>query len=314
MNHKIQTLPGLSAFSRDIISTTVPKALKTVWWLLSLMIPISLAVALLQFTGILGWFAQLFNPLFHFLGLPGQCALVFLTSIFLNVYSAIAVISSLSLSMREITIIALMCLISHNMIVETVIQKKTGSSGIKMVLLRLGSSIAGALALNYLLPAETHKAIAHALAAANHPGFWMTMQTWFFGTLYLSLKVMLFVTLLMILQKILEDFGILDVLAKILAPVLKLMGLPRQSAFLWIVANVLGLAYGSAIAVDYLKNNKITRADNDLLNHHTAVSHSLLEDTLLFVTIGVSAWWIMFPRLAIAILIVWFYRLRTHRY
>ncbi len=294
---------------KEILKTALPAAFKTTLWLLSLMIPISLLVTLLQYYGIISWAANLLNPLFHYLGLSGQCAFVFLTSIFLNIYSAIAVIASLSLSMREITIVALMCLISHNMIIETIIQNKTGSSGIKMVFIRLFSSIIGAMLLNYLLPADSIQAITQQMTQAQPDTLWLVIEDWGIKIFFLSIKVIVFVSGLMILQKILERSGIIQLISKVLAPLIKAMGLPVRTSFLWIIANVLGLAYGSAIMMDELEKGKISREENDLLNHHVAVSHSLLEDTLLFMTIGVSAFWITVPRVMMAIAIVWLYRL-----
>ncbi len=293
---------------KEILKTALPSAFKTVRWLLSLMIPISLLVTLLQYYGIIGWAANLLNPLFYYLGLSGQCAFVFLTSIFLNIYSAIAVISSLSLSMREITIVALMCLISHNMIIETIIQSKTGSSGIKMVFIRLLSSIVGALVLNYLLPAESMKAITQQVSQNQQTDLLLVVEDWGIKMFFLAIKVALFVYGLMIIQKILEKSGIIEIISKVLSPFLKIMGLPIKTSFLWIVANVLGLAYGSAIMMDELEKGKISKEENNLLNHHVAVSHSLLEDTLLFMTIGVAAFWITVPRVLMAIAVVWMYR------
>jgi len=87
------------------------------------------------------------------------------------------------------------------------------------------------------------------------------------------------------------------------------MGLPIRTSFLWIVANVLGLAYGAAILIEELEKGKINREESNLLNHHIAVSHSLLEDTLLFMTIGVAAFWITIPRILLAVAVVWMYRL-----
>ncbi|NVN94968.1 MAG: hypothetical protein HXX18_06760 [Bacteroidetes bacterium] len=293
---------------KDILKTALPSAFKTVRWLLSLMIPISLLVTLLQYYGIISLAANLLNPLFYYLGLSGQCAFVFLTSIFLNIYSAIAVISSLSLSMREITIVALMCLISHNMIIETIIQSKTGSSGLKMVFIRLLSSIFGALVLNYLLPAESMKAFTVQVIQNQHAGLLLVIKDWGIKMFFLALKVVLFVSALMILQKVLEKSGIIEIISKVLSPLLKIMGLPIKTSFLWIVANVLGLAYGSAIMIDELEKGKLSKEENNLLNHHVAVSHSLLEDTLLFMTIGVSAFWITVPRILMAIFVVWMYK------
>ena len=292
----------------NIVKASIPPAFKTCRWLLSLMIPISLGVTILNYTGILGWLAHFINPLFHLIGLPGQCSLAYLTGIFLNVYSAIAVISTLSLTIRQTTIIALMVLIAHNLIVETVIQKKTGSSTIKIILIRVVSSIVGAIVLNLLLPPEIQKTISETSRTISQVPLIEVLKTWGVNTLLLSLKIIVFINTLMILQKMLEEFGILKLLSKVLSPFMRMMGLPANTSFLWIVANFLGLAYGGAIMIEQLERKNITTIETDILNHHTAVSHSQLEDTLLFVTIGVPVLWIMVPRVIMAIIIVWFYR------
>ncbi len=299
---------------KKLLRATLPKALRTAWWLISIMVPVSLAVTLLGYTQVLQTISGWLNPFFHFMGLSGQSALVFLTGIFLNIYSAIAVMTSLPLTMREVTILALMCLISHNLIVEIIILKKTGSSATEMTLLRLFFSVIGAIGLNLLLPADNRLVSNIAEAIPGETQFLPLMKTWFISTFYLCLKVVVLVSALMVLQRILEEFGIMEVMAKMLAPFLRLMGLPARGSFLWIVANVVGLGFGSALMMDYLERQRITLKENDLVNHHIAICHSLLEDTLLFVAIGVSAFWITVPRLVLAIISVWGYRLIVKTY
>ncbi len=94
---------------------------------------------------------------------------------------------------------------------------------------------------------------------------------------------------------------------------LKAMGLPPSTSFLWIVANSLGLAYGSAVMLEEVNQGRITKKDADLLNYHIAISHSNLEDLLLFAAIGVSILWMLIPRLIIAIVVVWGRRFFVNR-
>ena len=291
------------------IKSAIPAALKSARFLLSIMIPVSLAVTLLKYTGVLEYAAGWMNPVFSLIGLPGDAALVFITSMALNIYSAIAVISTLPFSERELTILALMCLISHNYFVETAIQKKTGSSAVKITLVRFIYSFIGAYSLNLLMPADSGKIIT---AASGYQALTLTgiLTSWFYNSLYLIAQILVLVTLLLILQKILDEFGIIDKLAVMLKPALRVMGLPDSVAFLWIVANTLGLAYGSAIIIEQSESGKLNREDADLLNHHIGISHSLLEDTLLFVAIGVPALWIIFPRVILATIEVWLLKLR----
>ena len=177
-----------------------------------------------------------------------------------------------------------------------------------MVCLRLAGVVVGGLFLNWMLPANNMIAM-HGMTSEHLP-FLQLMQNWFIGTLSLTFKLICIVFSLNILQRILDEFGIMNILARWVSPLLRPMGLPSNTAFLWIVANVVGLAYGAAVLIEHRKENKISADDANLLNHHIALSHSLLEDTALYLAIGVGLGWITLPRIALAIIAVWVARWR----
>ena len=281
-----------------------PKAGKTIWWLLKIILPISLIVSFLQYWGIVSLIASFLSPAFSIIGLPGESAIVFITSIFLPLYAPIAIITTLPLDVREITILALMCLISHNLFVETAVQKKTGSSALIMFFLRLSASVVGAFILNLLLPVQigSSRTIQQSIVFLNIQDM---LYSWIISAGLLSLKISLIITGLLILQNILKEFNILIVIAHTFAPLMRLMGLSNDCSFLWFIAQTLGLAYGSAVSIEAVENRTISLKNADLLNYHIAINHSLLEDTLLFVAIGVPFGWIVAPRLILAILVVW---------
>ena len=286
------------------ILSSFPISGKTVLWLLKIIIPISLTVSLLQYWGIIAIVAGLLAPVFSLIGLPGESAIVFITSIFVPLYAPIAIIATLPLEIREITILALMCLISHNLFVETAIQKKTGSSAFIMFTLRISASFIGAFLLNLLLPEHIGTANA-AKEIVVFQNIQEMLLDWITNTAWLSLKIALIITGLMMLQNVLKEFNVLSLLSKSFAPLMRMMGLSKESSFLWFVAQIIGLTYGSAIMLEELKQNEITLADANLLNYHIAINHSLLEDTLLFVAIGVPAGWIIAPRFIMSIIVVW---------
>ena len=248
--------------------------------------------------------ATYLKPAFSLIGLPGESAVVFITSLFVPLYGPIAVISTLPLTIREITILAIMCLITHNLFMETAIQKKTGSSAVALLILRPVMSFIAAFLLNLLLP--EHIGAIHAIQKSIVFGSVGDMLlNWIQTAGYLSFKISLIVSGLMILQSILKEYNILPIISKIFAPFMRVMGLTAESSFLWFVAQTLGLTYGSAVMIDEVKNNEISPRSADLLNYHIAINHSLLEDTLLFVAIGVPAGWIIAPRFVFAIFVVW---------
>jgi spore maturation protein SpmB len=286
------------------ILSALPKAKKTIWWLLKIILPISLAVSLLQYWGMITVIATLLAPVFSRIGLPGESAIVFITSFFLPLYAPIAVIATLSLNLREITILAIMCLISHNLFVETAVQKKTGSSALIMFSLRICTSFVAAFFLNLLLPEHPGSALT-AEKSVFFSNYGDMLTNWLIGAGWLALKITLIVSGLMMLQSILKEFDILNFLSKVFAPLMRIMGLSGESSFLWFVAQTLGLGYGSAVMIEEVEQKEITPYNANLLNYHIAINHSLLEDTLLFVAIGVPAGWIIAPRFLFAVIVVW---------
>lgn len=287
------------------IQKVLPVAFKTSLWFLKIMLPVSFFVMLLSYFDILPYLSSLAAPLFTLLGLPGDAALVFITSIFTNIYTVIALMSNLDFSVREGIILATMCLISHNYLVETLVQKKTGSSAVSMVVLRFTCSFLAAYVLNRVLPGFSERLAYHPAVALS---FTDTLLAWLQNSLILSLKVIVIISALMIVQRLLEEFGILKWLSSLLGPFMLIFGLPRQVAFLWLVGNTLGLAYGSAVLMDYARQGKLSVRDADLLNYHLAVSHSQLEDPLLFAVLGLPVLWLILPRMLLALLVVWLKR------
>jgi len=289
------------------VHEALPKALASSRWLLSIMLPVSFVVMLLNYSGILAVISSYLSPAFEMIGLPGESAFVLITSIFTNIYTAIAVITSLELHGRVVTILAVMCLVSHGFMIETSVLKKTGSSVIRMIVLRLGSSFLLGAFLNYILPSDISNSISESYLSTQ--SFKLMFVSWLGSSFALTIKVIVLITILMIFQKILELFGVIKWIAKVLAPFQIMMGLPVSTSFSWIVANTLGLAYGSAIIMEQVESGQMSKRDADLLNHHIAISHSELEDPLLFAAIGVSVGWMIIPRLLWAIIVVWMYKL-----
>ncbi len=287
----------------NCFKSALPQGTKTAIWLLKLTIPVSFAVFLLDIFGILNMIASVVAPFFKLIGLSGQASIVLITSFFTNIYSVIAVMTTLGIGHREGLILASMCLISHALIVETAIQKKTGSKPLRMILIRLSGSFLAAILLNLFLPVETVGPGENITLTTKD--FVPAFQNWLINIFQTSLKIVVLVNLLLILQKILHEFGLIRWILWPFKPLLRIMGLPQNTGFLWIVAYTLGLGYGGAIMINEKEEGRLSDQEADLLNHHIAISHSQLEDPLLFVAIGYPLLILMWPRILIATGVVW---------
>ncbi len=287
-----------------ILKDSLKPTVKTTLWLLKIMIPISFAVCLAQYFGLIEWCAGWLNPLFCHIGLPGASSIAFLTGATSTTYAALAVMLSMELTLRQATIIAIMVLICHALPLECTVNKKVGSKPFRMGFLRIFGALLAAVYLNLVLPELSNPFSALPLSSAE-ASLIEVLKGWLISSMKLIIMIFAIIYALMFIQRFMEKFGLMQKLTKPLEPLMQFFGLPRNAAYLWLVGNVLGISYGSAVMLQLEEEGKITRQEADEVNYHLIMNHSMLEDTLVFATAGVSALWILSTRLLFAFVLVW---------
>ena len=281
----------------------MPASWKSTKWLLKLMIPISLAVTLMQHFEILAWIATWINPLFVHFGLPGESAVAFISGATAGTYAGIAAMMSIPLTMKQASILALMIALCHALPMECAVNRKTGSSFWKMGAIRIVMALVCALILNIILPDMQGKYIY--LGAEADSSFWEVMKIWLISQVKMSLMVAFIIYSLMVVQRMLEAYRLLDPLSRLLSPLMAVFGLPRHASYMWLVGNVLGISYGSAVMVELEEKGLVTREEANDVNYHLIMNHSMLEDTIVFAATGISALLLIITRLCFALILVW---------
>ena len=289
------------------IARAIPATWKSSSWLLKLMIPISLAVTLMQHYGILSCIAEWINPVFVHLGLPGESAVAFISGAAAGTYAGLAVMMSIPLTMKQATILALMIALCHALPMECAVNKKTGSSFWKMCIIRIVMAFLCAMSLHALLPDMPSPYLY--LGAPADSTLSEAMLTWLVSQLKMSIMVVLIIFVLMVIQRLLEAYNMLHKLSMRLAPLMRLFGLPRHASYMWLVGNVIGISYGSAVMLELEEQGLITRCEANDVNYHLIMNHSMLEDTIVFAATGISAPLILLTRMTFALLLVWGRRL-----
>lgn len=241
---------------KNSITRCIKPAIKTALWICKITISVSFLVYLIKICNLLPKIAKIFAPIFKFMGISGDGALVYISAFLVNIYACIGVIATLNLSNREITILALMCLIAHNIPVESAVQKKTGTSFISITLVRVFMSFVGGYLLHIILPKNISHLTLRATSKIINQDILTSFIQWIQDASYLTIKIIILVVILMIIQSLMEEFNITFYIAKILKYPLKIMGIPEQASFLWIVANTLGLAYGAGILIHNVHEKK----------------------------------------------------------
>ena len=151
-----------------------------------------------------------------------------------------------------------------------------------------------------------------SVEAGERPEFLTALWEWFLSALKLVIMMVAIIYSLNILQRLLREFGVMEKIAKVFRPLMSVFGLPSNTVFLWIVANIIGLGYGAAAMLDELERGDVGRRDVLLLDTHICISHSNLEDLLLLTACG-AVWWIMLlSRWAMSIVLVWEQRLEFY--
>jgi len=279
--------------------------------LLTVLVPAAALVFLLGQLDLLAPIARLLQPLMALTGLPGEAGLVFVTGALLNIYPAIAMLGTLEFSVPETTVIALMILICHSLIVECSVQARTGSNPLRMALLRIAMAFGAGIAAGRLYGLTGDAAattVSHV--AGSVPA---DLVSWLQSTATTVALMSGIVIAIMIMQRVLETSGVLQKASARFERVVALFGLPKSTSFLWLVGNTMGLTYGSAVMIQERERNTLTPTEIDALNHHLAVSHSLIEDTLLFVALGAAVSVLVLPRLFLAAAVGWGLRFSSTR-
>ena len=283
---------------RRALGTGLGRGLRTAWLLTRIMVPLSAGVAVLQWTGALAWLGGVLSPAMGLFGLPGEAAVALVSGFLTGVYGAIAAAASLQLTTVQMTVLALMVLTAHNLVVESAVQGRSGTSGIRMALLRIaGALILGALLWQVLRHGGQGVEVSPVHAPAADEDLAAFASAWALGAARLLLKIYAIVLSLTVGTELMRAYGLFEAISRSLRPAMRFLALADSVALLWLTATVLGLAFGAGLIIDESKEpGRFRPGELEDLHLSIAISHSLLEDTLLFLAVGASLPWILVPR------------------
>ncbi len=290
--------------------TGVRKGWSSSIWMMKILIPISLFTQLLAYSGWLKHLDFLLAPIMGFLGLPAVAAMPLIAGILTGIYGGIAAMIVFPFTIKQMTLIAIFLLISHNMIQEGIVQGKSGMNAFKATVIRLIASVITTVISAYFIGADPSMASAQTAVASVQQPFWIMLGTWGISTLYLCAKIIVIVMTLMIVLGLLKSFNLIPHIVRILLPVLKILGVEERVGILWLTGAIFGIAYGAAVIMEEAKEGNFTEEELTGLHISLGINHAIVEDPSLFVAIGLSAFWMWIPRLVIAVIFVHLYRLR----
>ncbi|MAE10552.1 MAG: iron transporter [Dehalococcoidales bacterium] len=277
-------------------------------WMGKIIIPVSFLVALLQWTG---WLSQLdfvLNPLMGLINLPPAAALPIISGMLVNIYAAIAIITVLPFTPEQITLVAVFCLIAHNLIAEGIVQHKSGLNAVKATLFRVSAAVIAVLVVSQFL-GDTSQSLVASASLTVRPPFLEVLQIWGVGMISLLTKIFGIVMVIMVLLESLNSLGWMEYLLWLFRPLMRVMGLSDRSATLWVTAVAFGLLYSGAVIVEEAKKGNLTKDEMERLHISAGINHAMVEDPALFLALGLNAFWLWVPKFVMAIVAVQSYRL-----
>ncbi|MHC0037821.1 nucleoside recognition domain-containing protein [Pseudoneobacillus sp. C159] len=279
--------------------------LKTTYTLGKIIFPVTLIVALLQYTPVLPWVMNLIAPGMGLLGLSGDAAIPLVLGTFLNLYAAIGAILTLDLTVKEVFIIAVMLSFSHNLLVESGVAIKVGVKLWVVLLVRLGLAFLSAITIHLvwhggssiaqygLIPAKEEKVtgiIAILIEAIQKAGI---------GIFQLAVIVIP----LMIAIQILKDKKWLDVFSRWMSPVTRALGMKENTSTTLAAGLLFGLAYGAGVMIQAVKEDGVSYKDVTTAIIFLVACHAVVEDTLIFVPLGIPVLPLLLIRLGVAVVL-----------
>ncbi|MFO8182979.1 MAG: hypothetical protein R6U39_02270 [Candidatus Aegiribacteria sp.] len=276
--------------------------------LFRIMVPVVIVVKILGELGLVKYIAAGFQPLMSLVGLPGEMGLVWATAVITNMYGGIVIFASIApglhMTTAQITVIACMILVAHSMPVETTIARKSGVRVRFMVPFRLLSALLLGFLLNSifslcgLLQGEG-SILWKASSGRRGLGGWALSQLQNLVTIFLIVLV------LIVLMKVLDRLGITGLMNRMLGPVLTSMGIGRSASTVTILGMVLGISYGGGLIIRDVRSGRLSRRDVFFSISLMGLSHAIVEDTLLMMSLGAHISGVLFARVIFTWTVIW---------
>jgi hypothetical protein len=278
------------------------------WDLYKIMIPLVILVKVLQELDFIRYLAAPLSPVMQLVGLPGEMGFVWAAAIINGVYAGIillaAFIEHTPLSTAQVTVICTMMLVAHSLPVELRIAQKSGTRlGFQAVSRLLGAFVLGWLLYRAYGVTGTLEGPARLLFSpeSQSNGATETLAMWAAGQARTFAGIFVIITVLIGGMRILEHFGVIRAVNRMLRPALALIGIGPGASTVTMIGLTLGIAYGGGLIIHQAKSGAVPPRDLFFSITLMGLSHSLVEDTLLMIMIGAHISGVLLARIAFSL-------------
>lgn len=277
--------------------------LRTAWKLGRIIFPVTLAVSLLRYTAVYDFLLSGLTSVMRLFGLPDEAAVALVLGNLLNLYAAIGAILTMDLTVKQVFILAVMLSFSHGLPVESAVCRQVGASLTAVLSFRIGLAVLSGVAIELLWQGGGSKA-SYGLVSGDgtEPSGWAeitlgALQSAAVGVAQISVIV---IPLMVVIQA-LKDLGALERFAAMMRPLVTPLGIPAHGSVTMAGGLLFGLAFGAGIILEQAREQGFTRREITLVVLFLCACHAVVEDTLIFIPLGINVLPLLLIRLAAAI-------------
>lgn len=283
---------------RDIFNVT--------FTLFKVMIPVLIVIKIVEDLGGIVLLSELLGPPMQTVGLPDSMGLVWATTLLTNIYAGLIVLITIddTLTVAQASVLGSMMLLAHSLPIEATIAKKAGVSLWVTLTLRIGGSLllAWLLHLTYQLTDSLNQPakMLWSPEVSVESGY----LDWAMNQLQNLVMVFFVISILLFTLKILKILGIEKLMAIILKPFLRLLGISQEATNITIIGATLGLSFGGGLLIHEAQKGHVAARDVFTSIMLLNLLHSLIEDTLLILLMGADFNTIFWGRLLFSFIII----------
>lgn len=292
------------AFLSDLIKETGRTSLE----LFKITIPVMIITKILEELGMISYLSMVLDPVMYVMGVPGEMGLVWATGMLTSLYGAMAVFAalapSLDLTVLQVTIVCSILLIAHSLPIELSVSKRAGAPFWPVALMRvLGAVVYGVILNRVCLGLNIWQSKAEMLFKATASS--EKLAVWAQGQVVNLFFIVIIIFAILIAMQLLKYFGVLNLLEKMLNPILPYFGMSSKVAPITVVGMVMGIGYGGALIIREAQKGQISK--KEILNSMILMGlcHGLVEDTLCMFALGGKLGGILYGRIVFSLVITY---------
>ncbi|ALX50366.1 nucleoside recognition domain-containing protein [Lentibacillus amyloliquefaciens] len=288
-----------------ILNRGLQQGVQVTWTLGKVIFPITLIVTILQYTPVLPWVIKQITPFMKLLGLSGEAAVPLVLGNALNLYAAIGAIVSFDFTVKEVFILAVMLSFSHNLFIESAVASKVGVSWWLISGIRIALALTSAVLINLLWNGGGESA-QYGLISSSETVLngWNDILLQGLQTALVAIgQLALIVIPLMIIMQFFREKGWLNFISDKIGPFTRLLGMEKNTSMTLVAGLTIGLAYGAGLMIQAVEEDGVSKRDMYLALIFLVSCHAVVEDTLVFVPLGIPVLPLLGIRLVTAILL-----------